>query len=98
MVEAAIVLPILILTILSMILLMIYYFSSLKEQTDVHQRLIDEADRSAAVFILKSEDAVYSQEVGGVISMMMHNEKSCHLWVISESDIIRAGDFFEGDS
>ena len=48
-VEAAMVLPILILTILSLILLIVYYFACLNVQVDLHRQMVQDAMHSLSL-------------------------------------------------
>lgn len=97
MVEASIVLPLVILTILSMILLLIYVHQCLDTQTGVHQTLIERALESKDVFkVAKGSDSTTSN-IGGAISKVMHRDFSARCYLINEADAIRLGDFIDGD-
>lgn len=91
-VEAALVLPILILTILSLILLVLYYYSCLNCQTELHAELLAQEQECKAVFrMIKERDAVSSQ-MDGMVSMLMHKEISGRIYAVSPADMIRAGE------
>lgn len=91
-VEAAMVLPILILTILSLILLIVYYFSCLNAQVDLHRQMVKDAMYSETVFEIQNKTKETSSEIGGVISMIMSKKLEGKIYMINEADIIRAGE------
>ena len=92
MVEASIVLPILILTILSLILLILYYYACLSCQVELHEDLISDTENRKAVFKVVEKRETVSSEVGGVISMIMQKEIAASTYVIGPADMIRAGE------
>ncbi len=94
-VEAAMVLPILILTILSLILLIVYYFACLNVQVDLHRQMVRDAMHSEPVFEIKNKKEETSSEIGGVISMIMSKQINGKIYMINEADIIRAGEMMQ---
>ncbi len=94
-VEAAMVLPILILTILSLILLIVYYFACLNVQVDLHRQMVQDAMHSKSIFEIKNKKEETSSEIGGVISMIMNKQIEGKIYMINEADIIRAGDMMQ---
>ena len=92
MVEASIVLPILILTILSLILLNLYYYACLNCQVELHGELISDTENRKAVFKVVEKRETVSSEVGGVISMIMQKEIAASAYAIGPADMIRAGE------
>lgn len=94
-VEAAMVLPIMILTILSLILLMIYFYARLETQCELHRELIESAQNSSAVYTYIEDRKKTSSGLGGVTSMILTSECEDGIRVIDEAKIIRMGDFGE---
>lgn len=92
MVEAAMVLPLLILTVLSLILLIIYYYCALNCQIDLHRSQRAEASGSKAVYrVIKDEKSV-SKEMGGIITMMMRKEINSEFHILRPAAIVRTGE------
>ena len=89
------VLPILILTILSLILLIVYYFACLDTQVNLHRQLVEDAMDSKAVFDIQNKTEETSSEIGGVISMIMSKKIEGRIYLINEADIIRAGEMMQ---
>ena len=94
-VEAVMVLPILILTILSLILLIVYYFSCLNTQVSLHKQLIQDAMYSKAIFEIENKTEETSSEIGGVVSMVMSKKLAGRIYRINEADLIRAGEMMQ---
>lgn len=94
-VEAAIVLPVLILTILSLILLIIFFFSCLQEQAAIHEEMLSYAAKSDKLFQIYRENAETSKQSRGIVNSMLHKEIVSRIYVINEADLIRAGDFLD---
>lgn len=92
-VETAMVLPVLILTILSMILLILYFYLCLSTQTEVHRDLITEAAESGAAFRIIEKGAGASSEVGGILDMIMEKRIEGRMYVLNHGRILRAGEF-----
>lgn len=92
MVEASIVLPVLILTILSLILLILYYYACLNCQVELHGELISDTENRKAVFKVVEKRETVSSEIGGVISMIMQKEITASAYAIGPADMIRAGE------
>lgn len=94
-VEAAMVLPILILTILSLVLLIIYYFSCLNTQVDLHRQMIKESMYDKSIFEIQNKTKETSSEIGGVISIIMSKKIEGRIYIVNEADIIRAGEMLQ---
>lgn len=94
-VEAAMVLPILILTILSLILLIVYYFSCLNTQVDLHRQMIKDAMYCETIFETKTKKEETSSEIGGIISMIMNKEIEGRVYMINEANLIRLGEMIQ---
>lgn len=91
-VEAAMVLPILILTILSLILLMIYFFTCLQNQTDLHTEMIRHEQKSGKTFELYKKNVETSDGMEGLVHMLMKKQIKSSIYVFNEADFIRAGE------
>ena len=92
MVEAAMILPLLILTVLSMILLLIYFFTCLCTQVDLHGQLVREAMTPAPVFDIEKKKTETSSETGGIAELLLKTETEARIYVISGADMIRTGE------
>lgn len=91
MVEAAIVLPILILIILSLIMLIMYYFSCLENQIKVHDSLLAETQAGDAFFRRREESYSTSSKMRGLISILMRKDGTASIYEMHPGDILRAG-------
>ena len=94
-VEAAMVLPVLILTILSMILLMLFFFSCLQAQTDMHREMLAYSANSEKTFQIHRQNTETSRHAGGIVDMLLHKAVDGRLYIINEADFIRAGDLLD---
>lgn len=90
-VEAGMVLPILLLTILSLIMLLIYFFSCLNAQTDMHRTLLKEQRQPVVIFDIKEKSTETSSKIGGAVSLIMHKEIKGRVYCIGEAGAIRLG-------
>lgn len=91
-VEATIVLPVIILTILSMIMLLVFFFACLTTQMSVHQHLISKAVSAKTVIGVERYSKATSKHVGGVISILMKKDVSSSCYLINEVTAIRLGE------
>ena len=96
-VEAAIVLPILFLSILSMLMLLIYEFSALTKQTEMHRKLTEDAIVSGKTFHVSRETENVSKEISGVISIIMNKEVKAVCYEISEAKAMLLGEVISDD-
>lgn len=90
-VEASIVLPLFFLTVFSMILLMSYCFLCLEKQTDMHEKLTEEAIQPASLFQIEEQDETVHKELQGIISGGMKKEIHGHIYCFSQADLNRMG-------
>ena len=97
-VEAAIVLPVMILTILSLILLMIYFYARLETQCSVHDYLIESAQNREGYSFYDTliEKRETSSDMGGITEIFLRSEYEESIASIGESEIIRMGELIEG--
>ncbi|MGI6211209.1 MAG: hypothetical protein ACOYJJ_01365 [Anaerovoracaceae bacterium] len=90
-VEASIVLPAVILTILSMLLLMVYFYSCLTVQVKVHRSINDRADQGKGVFRIVRESETTESRMGGISTLLLKREYHARCYRIVEARVIRAG-------
>lgn len=90
-VEAAIVMPLLILTILSMITVAVFLFGYQVRQQEAHMSLMSEAAASKKVFAVLRENASSSGVVSGTVSRTYSKSKSYRAYAISQADAIMIG-------
>lgn len=97
-VEAAIVLPVMILTILSLILLTIYFFARLQTQCDVQRELIEEAmgAENAGLYETYSLSKKTSSDMGGITRIFLTSEYEEMILSVDEAEMIRLGELIEG--
>ncbi|MBQ1406849.1 MAG: hypothetical protein IIY88_01820 [Eubacterium sp.] len=91
-VEAAIVLPVLILSILSMLMLLIYEFSALTGQIDMHKKLTNDAVASKRTFHVLRETENASKDVSGIISIVLKKEIKAVCYEICEAKAMLLGE------
>lgn len=93
MVEASIVLPIIILSVISMIVLMIFYFNCLKCQIDIQYQLIDAANKNNVIFERLYKEKTVGEEMKGLSKIFMSKECTCNIYDINERKMILVGEF-----
>lgn len=86
------VLPIIILIILSMILLIIYFYTCLNTQVKAHQQINIEANNSAQMFNIKKNNIKTSTHLGGAVSLILNKNIQCRTYVINNAKIKRLGE------
>ena len=91
-VEAAIVLPLLILTMLSMIMAAVFLFSYHVKQSEAHISLMRDVCRSKSVFAVKRKSASSSGTIKGTYRKGMSRSGSFRAYAIRQSDAILAGE------
>jgi len=91
-VEAAMVLPILILIILSMILLIVYFFSALCSQTDLHRQILTETAENDAAYAQIKKESETSSELKGAVNLHIGRKISAKGYVLHPADLLRAGE------
>lgn len=91
-VEATIVLPVIILAILSMIMLMIFFYACLNAQMEVHQKLVEKALNSRSVMNVGTFEKNVSRGTGGMVTMVMNKNVKGRCYLINEAEAIRLGD------
>ena len=92
MVEAAMVLPVLILVILSLILLMIYDYHCVICQTDLHADLLAKAEKSLKIYDTLEENRQVCESMGGLSEILMKKRIAARCYVFAPAAILRAGE------
>ncbi len=97
-VEAAMVLPVMILTILSLIMLLIYFFARLEAQCDVQRELIErvQSEESTGLYETYSSVRKTSSDMGGITRVLLTSEYEEDITSVDEAGIIRLGELIEG--
>ena len=90
-VEAAIVLPLMILTILSMIMIAVFLYSHNLSQAEAHVQLMNEVVRSRKVFDVKRKSVSTSERIRGSYRSDIQKNGSFRAYVIDQADAVRTG-------
>lgn len=95
MIEAAVVLPLLLLAVISIIYLGLFCYNLFMEQLEVQRVLLEEAKGDASVFSILREDA----EIGGISDGLFKGgfgkSYSQRLYIINEEIFVRGGSLIE---
>lgn len=94
--EAAIVLPLLILTILSMIMAAVFLFGYHEKQSEAHIALMKEVSSSQAVFGVRRRQASASDHIRGTAERVMSRSGSFRAYEISQADAFLLGELVNG--
>ena len=90
-VEAAIVLPLMILTILSLIITAVFLYSYNLSQAEAHVQLMNEVVRSRKVFDVKRKSVSTSERIRGLYRSDIQKNGSFRAYVIDQADAVRTG-------
>lgn len=96
-VEAALVLPVLILAVLSMIMLILYFYLCLNTQTGLHENLMEKTAESKAVFWICTESDSVSSQMDGITHAVLKKNITGRMYVLDYAEIIRAGELIASD-
>lgn len=91
-VEAAIVIPLVIFAILSMILLLVYFYSCLQTQIDVHHVLLDRQEHCRHVYQLSRASGSTQKSMRGITKIVMHKESRGRYYLIRPAEVILIGE------
>jgi hypothetical protein len=94
MVEAAIVLPLLLLTVLSTILLVMYFYTALDNQVTTQRVVIESGMRSKALFRIITEEEHTETEMRGLVKQTMRKNYVAKHYVFNMGEAIRLGKRF----
>ena len=95
MVEAAVVLPLLLLAVISLIYFGIFCHDVFREQLEVQQILLDSAEGDKSIFSIHSEDSLICGEAKGLFKGGFKKAYRQSLYVINEEMFIRGGSVIE---
>ncbi len=90
-VEAAIVLPLMILTILSMIMIAVFMYRHCLRQAETHEELMKEALLSKSVFAVKRKNVSDSDRIRGTYTANITEDGSFRVYAIRQADAVRIG-------
>ena len=90
-VEAAIVLPLVILTVLSMIMIAVFLFGLQERQTEAHMTLMREAAAADDIFAVKRSGASSSAFIRGTYGRNVSESHSYRAYALSQADAVMLG-------
>lgn len=93
--EAAIVIPIFILIVYSLISLTIFYYSSIKTQTSLHNELVDMSNESNNVFDIIRQHEETSKKTGGISGIVLKRKIEGRIYSMDQGEMVRLGGIFE---
>ena len=94
-VEAAIVLPLMILTILSMIMVAVFLYSHNLRQAETHVGLMKEIESSKSIFAVKRKSVTTAKDIRGTYKAELSRDSTIRAYVIRQADVIRTGSLAE---
>ncbi|MGI6177072.1 MAG: hypothetical protein ACOYJO_01260 [Eubacterium sp.] len=92
MVEAAIVLPLVILILVSFVGITAHFYKCLRAQNDLQEQAFKEIERSNAIFKIEKYSDKISSFPGGVLEDVFEEDVSARFYVIDEAAIVRIGE------
>ena len=92
MVEAAIVLPLVILTILSMIMISVFLFRFEIRQSEAHIEVMREAASSESVFGIKRRNVSMSAGIRGTASRTVHKGNAVRAYALNQAEAVMVGE------
>ncbi len=97
MVEAAMVLPLLILVILSILFVMIHDYDMHQKQITAHKELIQLWDQPTTVLKIKKKTIETSTKISGAVNFPMKESRTCRSYMLSPTSCIRVGEMISFD-
>ena len=94
-VEASVVLPLIILTVISMITISVFLLRFEISQSKAHIELSYEVSGSNLIFGIKKKTPSRSGRSRGVFSRILNKEKTFRMYVISQDDAVMLGELAE---
>lgn len=88
-VEAAIVIPVVILMILSMIILLIHFHKGMNAQTGLHEKLSGKAMKNDLIFSVKNDSQNIETVLKGISGGILKREISGKCYMLNPADSIR---------
>lgn len=95
MVDAAVVTPLFILIIFSLISACIFLFCSLENQTRLHDELLNDMNCSNAIFTIKNKTIETSKNTGGISSIIMRKQYNGRIYIMKQAEMIRIGEMLD---
>ncbi|ASS40786.1 hypothetical protein AXF21_01855 [Eubacterium minutum ATCC 700079] len=87
--EAAIVIPVVILMILSMIILLIHFHKGMNAQTGLHEKLSGKAMKNDLIFSIKNDSQNIETVLKGISGGILKREISGKCYMLNPADSIR---------
>ena len=97
MVEAAMILPILVLIIFSMILFMLYQYQCHQNQIALHHDLIQTLDESDVVFDIEVMENQTIAHIAGAVDLNVEKNQKERIYLFSAAECIRIGEMLSFD-
>lgn len=94
-VEAAIVIPLFILIVLSMISVMIYFFSYFESQIETHEALREIDNSKQYVFDIKNKEIETSTKTKGITQMILKRSSQSKRYIFNPVEAVRLGEIIE---
>lgn len=91
-VEAAVVMPLVILAVLSMILLQVFFYQCLLVQVRLHEDLTDRAVHSRKLFCVEQASASRGENMQGITHIRMTREHRVSCYAFCGADLVRTGE------
>ena len=89
MMEAAIVVPMIVLMIISMLYLLIHFYSGIKKQTESHELLCERAMKESVIFKVERNEADINSYVGGLIKKRFSRHFDDKCYILNPADGVR---------
>ena len=94
-VEAAMVLPVLILIVVALMGIAVFHIGSMYARCNLHRELASEIRSDKAIIKTLKKEIFYSSQTGGVANLNMTRDYEEWGYVLDEAAMIRAGELFE---
>lgn len=92
MVEAAMVIPILILVCLSLILVMVHFYEAHQKQMALHKELLESSHKRDVVFYIEKRSQMNQTALEGIVNHILVIEKQHRIYCLKPSQWIRLGE------
>lgn len=96
MVEAALVIPVVILVIVTLLTLLTYFYSCLSDQISLHKNILSKLNNYDRTIGISEQKRETTYETQGLISNIMRKECTARVTYMRESVILRTGDKVQG--
>ncbi|MBR3756692.1 MAG: hypothetical protein IKK48_06230 [Firmicutes bacterium] len=91
MVEAAMVLPILILIVFTLMMVMVHFYTYHQAQMDLHKEMLCWSQENAAVFRIQKKALEYQTRLDGMVYHILQEEKQFRIYGLESADWVRLG-------